>query len=83
MQTLALQVKHWNLTKYVTMAVEAKWRDDLDVTKFVQAPKSNLLISLPEIDVDWFNPMAYPTPCPDDNTEVTPGRVFSEHQVSQ
>ncbi len=56
--TFSLQVKHWNLNRYLTMALDAKWRDDLDVTRVMQTAKLGTFISQPDIPLESFNPMA-------------------------
>lgn len=57
--TFALKVKHWNLSRYLNMALEAKWRDDLDLSRVIHAPKLGLFVGQPEIPLESFNPMAY------------------------
>ena len=46
------------------MALEAKWNDDLDLSRVIQTPKVGLgpFISQPEIPLESFNPMGYPVP---------------------
>jgi hypothetical protein len=58
---MVLQVKHWNLSRYLNMALEADWKDDLDVTRVMQTPKLGSFMGQPDIPLESFNPMAYPT----------------------
>ena len=56
-------MKHWNLERYLTMALESKWSGDLDqVDKIIQSPKCKVLIAQPEINISSVNPMNYDVP---------------------
>lgn len=44
------------------MALEADWKDDLDVTRVIQTPKMQSFTGQPDIPLESFNPMAHPDP---------------------
>ena len=58
-----LKIKHWNLERYLNMALESKWTDDLNqIDQLIQTPKCKLLISQPEISIASIDPMSYDVP---------------------
>lgn len=65
-----LKTQHWSLPRVINMAFDAKWRDDLDVTRIIQAPRAisslgdispsrSTFANQPTIPVEAFNPMDY------------------------
>lgn len=55
--SLFLQVQHWNLSRYLNMALDGNWKDDLDVTRVMQAPKVKNFVTQPDIPLESFNPI--------------------------
>ena len=52
-----MQVQHWNLSRYLNMALDGNWKDDLDVTRVMQAPKVKNFVTQPDIPLESFNPI--------------------------
>ena len=42
------------------MALEADWKDDLDVTRVIQTPKMQSFTNQPDIPLEAFNPCRHP-----------------------
>ena len=54
------------------MALEADWKDDLDVTRVIQTPKMHSFTGQPDIPLESFNPLAQ---------EPNPWTQFTERKV--
>ena len=59
---MLFQVQHWNLNRYLNMALDGDWKDDLDVTRVIQAPVVTNFVTQPDIPLESFNPLAYKRP---------------------
>ena len=44
------------------MALDGDWKDDLDVTRVIQAPVAKNFVTQPDIPLESFNPLAYKRP---------------------
>jgi hypothetical protein len=47
--TFSLKVKHWSLARYVEMANDTKWTEDLDVTQAINVQRPNTYETLNSI----------------------------------
>ena len=50
------QVEHWNLERYVDMALDAKWKEDLDFAQVSHIRNATRQIRQPMIPIESFNP---------------------------
>ena len=53
------------------MALDGDWKDDLDVTRVIQAPVVTNFVTQPDIPLESFNPLAYKRPSEHREPKVT------------
>ena len=51
-----MQVENWNLERYVNMALDAKWKEDLDFAHINNIRNATRQIRQPMIPIESFNP---------------------------